>query len=102
MQPMLREQSLTNTFIYFPGNTRVDLYPMSASSPELKVFDVHSVNHSPWLWWLTVSFLRLQVERFEIEHRPSNCWVCGRLVVSSLISYISSELSRKNVVNLSH
>jgi hypothetical protein len=69
VQPMLREQSLPNTAVYLPGNTRRDLYPMSVPNEEFKVFDSREVNHSHWLWGLTVSFLRsvLQGEGFEIE-----------------------------------
>ena len=47
VQPMLREQSLPNTLVYLPGNTRRDLYPMSGPSAEFLVFDVRKVNHSP-------------------------------------------------------
>jgi hypothetical protein len=70
VQPMLREQSLPNTLVYLPGNTRRDLYPMSGPSAEFLVFDVRKVNHSHWLWGLTVSFLRsvLQGEGFDVVH----------------------------------
>jgi len=70
VQPMLREQSLPNTLIYLPGNTRKDLYPMPVPNPEFKVFDTNQVNHSHWLWGLTVSFLHsvLEGEGFHVEY----------------------------------
>lgn len=71
VQPMLREQSLPNTLVYLPGNPDKGLYPMPTVSEEFKVFDGREVNHSHWLWGLTVSFLRsvLQGEGFEIVHQ---------------------------------
>jgi hypothetical protein len=71
VQPMLREQPIPNTLVYLPGNARADLYPMPLPNPEFKVFDVRQVNHSHWLWGMTVSFLTsvLQGEGFEIIHQ---------------------------------
>ncbi len=58
VQPMLREQTLPNSLIYLPGNTRRDLYPLPEPNKEYCVFDPYAVNHSQWLWGMTVSFLR--------------------------------------------
>lgn len=70
VQPMLKEQSQPNTLVYLPGNPNKDLYPVADLDAEFKVFDIKAVNHSNWLWGLTVSFLRatLAGEGFEIKH----------------------------------
>ena len=70
VQPVLREQSWPNTLVYLPGNTRRDLYPVPKPSAEHKVFDIREVNHSHWLWGMTVSFIRsaLQGEGFALVH----------------------------------
>lgn len=70
VQPMLREQSLPNTLVYLPGCEKSELYPIQQKSDEFRMFDIAQVNHSHWLWGLTVSFLRsvLQGEGFEMVH----------------------------------
>ena len=68
VQPMLQEQSVANTLVYLPGCPSQDLYPLPQASQEYRVFDVRQVNHSHWLWGMTVSFLRsvLTGEGFDI------------------------------------
>jgi hypothetical protein len=70
VQPMLREQSQPNTLVYLPGNPNKNLYPVANLDPEFQVFNVKAVNHSHWLWGLTVSFLRavLEGEGFDIKY----------------------------------
>lgn len=70
VQPMLKEQSQPNTLVYLPGNSNKELYPVAGIDAEFKVFDPKAVNHSNWLWGLTVSFLRavLAGEGFEIRY----------------------------------
>jgi hypothetical protein len=84
VQPMLKEQLFANALIYLPGNPSKELYPLQEHSSEFLQFDVRQVNHSHWLWGVTVSFLRsaLQGEGFEIiyqaqffEHSLSEHWI---------------------------
>jgi hypothetical protein len=74
VQPMLREQSIPNSLIYLPGNPNRELYPKRENSDQFLQFDVHQVNHSHWLWGITVSFLTsvLKGEGFELVHQ-SEC-----------------------------
>jgi hypothetical protein len=68
VQPMLKEQAIPNALIYLPGNTLPGLYPLPRPSAEFTLFDVNAVNHSRWLWGMTVSFMKsvLLGEGFEI------------------------------------
>lgn len=68
VQPMLKEQAIPNTLVYLPGNDLPGLYPMPAKHDEFVMFDVKEVNHSRWLWGITVSFLKsaLRGEGFEV------------------------------------
>jgi len=70
VQPMLREQRLTNTLIYLPGNTE-ELYPLASQDKEFKMFDRSAVNHSYWIWGMTPSFLSsvLYGEGFDLIHQ---------------------------------
>jgi hypothetical protein len=74
VQPMLREQSIPNSLIYLPGNPNKGLYPKRENSDQFLQFDVHQVNHSHWLWGITVSFLKsvLKGEGFELVYQ-SEC-----------------------------
>ncbi len=70
-QPMLREQGFANTLVYLPGNPDVtELYPLVSQSDDYRVFDVHQVNQSHWLWGMTRSFLLnvLKGEGFELTY----------------------------------
>jgi hypothetical protein len=71
VQPMLKEQSQPNTLVYLPGNPNKELYPVADTNAEFKVFDPKAVNHSNWLWGLTVSFLHavLEGEGFKITYQ---------------------------------
>jgi hypothetical protein len=71
VQPMLREQALSNSLVYLPGNANRDLYPVKTPDKEFQVFDIDQVNHSHWLWGMTVSFLTsaLWGHGFEIMHQ---------------------------------
>jgi len=89
VQPMLREQKYPNTLIYLPGNPNFeDLYPLKSEDSEHKLFDVHEVNHSRWIWGMTVTFLSslLKGEGFEIIYEqelssfPNKNWYWYGLV----------------------
>jgi hypothetical protein len=74
VQPMLKEQALPNSLIYLPGNNaEKELYPMADRSPDYQAFDILAVNHSHWLWGITISFLTsaLKGEGFEIIHQQA-------------------------------
>ncbi len=76
-QPMLREQALSNSVVYLPGNKNKELYPLAEMHGQYNVFSELNVNQNNWLWGLTPSFLRaaLAGEGFKIiyenEHKPS-------------------------------
>jgi hypothetical protein len=88
VQPVLKERELANTLVYLPGQlSDSGLYPLAAPSEEYRVFDVHEVNQSRWIWGMTPSFIRsaLAGEGFEIERECSaadlenpqwNWWGC--------------------------
>lgn len=73
VQPMLREQGFPNSLIYLPGNTSKELHPLRAQPHEARTFAVDQVNHSHWLWGMTVSFLTsaLRGEGFDVVHQAS-------------------------------
>lgn len=84
VQPMLREQSQPNTLVYLPGNSNRNSHPVASQNAEFQVFDVYAVNHSQWLWGLTVTFLRsvLEGEGFTIkyeaefpDHQLTDQWI---------------------------
>ncbi|MGI8711750.1 MAG: hypothetical protein ACR2NR_00895 [Solirubrobacteraceae bacterium] len=59
VQPMLKERDVANTLIYLPGSPSADgLYPLRDADPGYRMFDVHEVNQSHWIWAMTPSFLR--------------------------------------------
>jgi hypothetical protein len=88
VQPVLKERDVANTLVYLPGQpANAALYPLAEPSDEYKVFDVHEVNASYWLWGMTPSLIRsvLAGEGFEVVHEASagelenpqwNWWGC--------------------------
>lgn len=87
VQPMLREQSLTNSLVYLPGNSE-ELYPLASHHKEFKMFDRSAVNHSHWIWGMTPSFLSsaLYGEGFDLIHQDelpvfeNNKWFYGAYI----------------------
>jgi hypothetical protein len=97
VQPMLKEQSQPNTLVYLPGNPNKDLYPVASLDPEFQVFKLEAVNHSHWLWGMTVSFLRavLAGEGFDIKYEAE--YAGGQLTAQWMLwGCVAERVSSRN------
>lgn len=67
VQPVLAEGDSPGSLVYLPGNADGDLYPLDRAAGDHRLFDVHEVNHSHWIWGMTASFIdaAMRAEGFE-------------------------------------